>query len=303
MRLPVLVTSIAVAAGVAAGQQPRVQPSVRINPRLVQLRARYNAIRIAPQPGQPVVVKPIDLGKLNLFGPHVDLRPKIQEFGLAIRSQGGRGTCSVFALTFCHEFMTATKRGYRNLDFSEEYLNYVSNVVINEFNDGGFYHDLNQGYDEWGSYLEARVPYKPAFDPAFKIQQPYLNAGKATLRHTPDFIREWDSSKGASDAEIEKAVDYLKQGIPVAGGFWWPKPGKFATQEIHAVDLMTVPPKADVSDGHSVDLVGYRKDSKYPGGGYFVIRNSWGKSWGDEGYGYMPFSYLKAYCNDLLAYK
>ena len=39
------------------------------------------------------------------------------------------------------------------------------------------------------------------------------------------------------------------------------------------------------------------------GGGYFIFRNSWGPNWGDHGYGYMPFHYVKSYCNDMVAYK
>jgi C1A family cysteine protease len=35
--------------------------------------------------------------------------------------------------------------------------------------------------------------------------------------------------------------------------------------------------------GHAVSIVGYTKDS-------FIIRNSWGDKWGDEGYTYYPFS-------------
>jgi hypothetical protein len=306
MKHAIALAALAAAAGASAGVQ--VQPAPRgrltVSPQvLTQLRARYDQIPIATRPTERIVVRMIDPSKLNISGPQVDLRPTIDEYGLKIRDQGGRGTCSVFALTFCHEFMAAKKKGWKNLDFSEEYLNYVSNKVINAYKDGGFYHDLDKGYDEWGSYLEVRVPYKSSFDPNFKVSDPYLSAGKASIRHTPDFIRNWDSSKGASDAEVEEAIACLKAGIPVAGGFWWPKPGKFATADTLGVDLMTVPPKSDMTDGHSVDLVGYRKSTGFPGGGYFVIRNSWGADWGDKGYGYMPFSYVKAYCNDLLAYK
>ena len=35
-------------------------------------------------------------------------------------------------------------------------------------------------------------------------------------------------------------------------------------------------------------------DPSGAGGGYFVIKNSWGACYGDAGYAYMPASYLKA---------
>ncbi len=39
--------------------------------------------------------------------------------------------------------------------------------------------------------------------------------------------------------------------------------------------------------GHAVALVGYTKDR-------FIVRNSWGLSWGDKGYGYASLAYTKA---------
>ncbi|MEG1808824.1 MAG: C1 family peptidase, partial [Oscillospiraceae bacterium] len=40
--------------------------------------------------------------------------------------------------------------------------------------------------------------------------------------------------------------------------------------------------------GHALLIVGY-DDAKR----WFVIRNSWGRKWGDKGYGYMPYEYVE----------
>jgi len=70
---------------------------------------------------------------------------------------------------------------------------------------------------------------------------------------------------------------------------------------------MAVPPFSQkeqvLADGHSIGLVGYRRDPAFDGGGYFVYRNSWGEDHWDNGYGYMPFGYVLNYANDLLAYR
>jgi len=60
---------------------------------------------------------------------------------------------------------------------------------------------------------------------------------------------------------------------------------------------------------HIVHVVGYIKNSdlakKLPaatpgaGGGYFIIKNSWGACFGDAGYLYMPAAYLEAEALDL----
>jgi C1A family cysteine protease len=39
--------------------------------------------------------------------------------------------------------------------------------------------------------------------------------------------------------------------------------------------------------GHAVLCVGY-DDHKH----HFIMRNSWGDSWGDKGYFYLPYEYL-----------
>jgi C1A family cysteine protease len=35
---------------------------------------------------------------------------------------------------------------------------------------------------------------------------------------------------------------------------------------------------------HAVVAVGYKDDAMYPGGGYFIVKNSWGTGWGEGGY-------------------
>src|ERR1700731_1220074 len=55
--------------------------------------------------------------------PEVDLRPEIEKLGLAVRDQGNRATCSVFATTFLIEYFEARAQGVKDLAFSEEYLN------------------------------------------------------------------------------------------------------------------------------------------------------------------------------------
>src|SRR5215471_3933681 len=75
----------------------------------------------------------------------VDLRPKFELWSLTNRSQGKRGTCSVFAVTGAWEFAAASSRG-RGERFSVEFLNWSGNQVIGRPKDGGFFSDLWRGY-------------------------------------------------------------------------------------------------------------------------------------------------------------
>ena len=51
--------------------------------------------------------------------------------------------------------------------------------------------------------------------------------------------------------------------------------------------------KERIEGGHAIVLVGYDdNDDRYGGDGSFIIRNSWGTSWGNEGYGRLPYDYV-----------
>ena len=47
--------------------------------------------------------------------------------------------------------------------------------------------------------------------------------------------------------------------------------------------------------GHAMLLVGYADDETVAGGGYFIVRNSWGEEWGEQGYGKIPYAYIELF--------
>ncbi len=42
--------------------------------------------------------------------------------------------------------------------------------------------------------------------------------------------------------------------------------------------------------GHAILIVGYADDATISGGGYFIVKNSWGMDWGNQGYFYIAYS-------------
>jgi hypothetical protein len=239
--------------------------------------------------------------KSHIHSPMVDLRPIIEKKGLTIRDQGSRDMCSVFAMTFLYEYLgapraAAPEAGTRRL--SPEYLNYVANVVYRVHQDGHFFSEIAKGYKEWGIVPEQEVPLKPKYDPAFNVAPRIMAEGKAARKFPCFFLRPNSDTPGATPKQIIDVLQYLDRDIPVAAGLVWPPAESFTTETIAGIDVM-VPPKVRTS-GHSVVLVGYRKDRVFPGGGYFVLRNSWGAAWGDHGYCYITFDYVEKNDYDLV---
>jgi C1A family cysteine protease len=81
--------------------------------------------------------------------------------------------------------------------------------------------------------------------------------------------------------------DAISSNLAVVFGFTVYE--SFESQEVAQTGVMPMadPNKERVVGGHAVVAVGY-SDPK----GQVIVRNSWGPSWGDAGYFYMPYQYM-----------
>lgn len=62
----------------------------------------------------------------------------------------------------------------------------------------------------------------------------------------------------------------------------------FENKDVAGSGMVPIPRPTESSlGGHAILLVGYN-DSR----GVYIFRNSWGRSWGDQGYGYLPYDYV-----------
>jgi len=99
-------------------------------------------------------------------------------------------------------------------------------------------------------------------------------------------------------AQKDKAVQYeaihtlgdLKDAIAsnLSVVFGFTVYSSFESQSVAKTGVMPMPkPGEPTVGGHAVMAVGY-SDPK----SHIIVRNSWGPSWGDHGYFYMPYAYL-----------
>jgi C1A family cysteine protease len=223
-----------------------------------------------------------------------DLRNKFNDYGINIKDQKKRNTCSIFAIVGLLEYEFARSKG-QNLDLSEEFLNWSSNIVGNNNLDGSFFYDAITALSEYGICEEKYMKYNDKYD---KNIVPSLNATEdASTRkeYTIFWIKKWNIYTGFNNDQLNLIINMIKDEHPVAVGIRWPK------KEQYINHILYIPQKEDVFDGHSILLVGFSYDDKSPGGGYFIFKNSAGVGYRDKGYGKIPFEYFSKYGNDAVA--
>jgi hypothetical protein len=257
--------------------------------------AAQRPVLISPQPaGEPPAG-----GAATING--VDLRPQIAARGLDVRDQGGRPTCTIFASAFLIEYMQSFTAGAPGPHASIEYLNWAANEATGSTDDGGYFEDVVAGYDKWGEVAEGRWPYTEAFafTPAIRAGMAAEGVGNRSL--TPEMIRPNDGTWGISDAVLQQMILSLNAGVPVAAGFR-------LSSHIQTVELDSIVAWDGLADldglyGHSMAIVGYQVTPAAGGGGYFIVRNSGSPTWGDHGYLYASFDYVRKNVADVLAFR
>lgn len=219
----------------------------------------------------------------------IDLRPAFQRWSLPLRSQGHRGTCSVFTMVGALEYALASRQQTGTV-LSVEFLNWASNQATANLHDGGFFADLWTGFEAFGICPEASQPYLQDYNPKLLPDEAALLRAKETAKsHLKlHWIKPWNVATGLTEEQFLEIKRTLSSGWPVCGGFRWPK------REHWQQGVLQMAPAQEVFDGHSVLLVGYKEDVAQPGGGVFLVRNSGG----GVPDGAMPYEYGRAYMND-----
>ncbi|MFC1475595.1 C1 family peptidase [Candidatus Zixiibacteriota bacterium] len=100
-----------------------------------------------------------------------------------------------------------------------------------------------------------------------------------------------------ADTVLARVKIYLAYGIPSMFGFWgFPS---FGYTDVKG-GIPYPCPGEPVDWGHAIVAVGYDDNMKITNTlcnkattGALLIRNSWGTGWGDKGYGWLPYAYVK----------
>lgn len=228
-----------------------------------------------------------------------DLRPHCSP----IENQGGLGSCTAQAAVGVVEYFEKRAFG-RHLDGSRLFVYKTTRNLMGVTGDTGAWLRNTMGaLVLCGCAPERYWPYtdsEPEFDeepPAFVYA---LAENYEALRYfSHDPLAE---SKSPSTVLLTVKI-YLAMGIPSMFGFWGFERGHWEDGTyIPPYNSGEIPypcPNERALWGHAVVAVGYDDKKKIKNDhcdkettGALLIRNSWGTSWGDSGYGWLPYEFV-----------
>lgn len=207
----------------------------------------------------------------------VDLRPSLP----TVRDQGARNTCLAFAVTTAHEVIRNGHSGVIE-DLSEEVLYWGCKQIDGDGEPGSVFLSAAAALMQWGQPREELWPYNDNRDDTCLSYRPPNGALDATICFKAPMRR--------IAANIQNIKSWLSRRYTVALGI-------ILYQSFYTPFQGTIPlPVSDeeLTEGHAVLVVGY-EDGSASGGGFLILRNSWGLDWGERGYGYLPYAYIDLY--------
>jgi hypothetical protein len=267
-----------------------------------------------------------------------------------VKNQGGRNTCSGFAVAACLETFAGVPA-----DVSEQHI--YAGLKMLEYNSadpvdqGGRINLYPQTLSKYGVLTERQMPYNPKqlgfSDTDYNLVQVIresqtgpvsmlMNAQKAKF-----YVAEADCevAEFSTGLEVDNIKRLLQQGVKAIGigyyvnAYWfdWERKnglvitpdsvggfldssGSYASfkqlKQDYGDKVFTVissPFDTDAAkpwrysssqqaQGHAITIVGYNTNG-------FIIKNSWGKSWGDNGYATVSYDYHRLFAKRMLAVK
>jgi hypothetical protein len=204
--------------------------------------------------------------------PSVDLSRNFPAPG----DQGRQGSCVGWATAY------ALKTFHEKIE-----MGWALNTVDHLFSPAFVYNQINGGRDQ-GSYI-------------FQALDLAVNQGIATLRQMPyadtDYLTQ-PSAEAFAEAAMFKSAEWyrindtsqikaaLANRNPVVAGITVYQ----QLMDLQGENSVYNTRSGQDYGGHAVTIVGY-DDNRY--GGAFKVINSWSRSWGDDGYFWMPYSFAQ----------
>jgi len=203
--------------------------------------------------------------------PVVDLRPTCSP----VENQGQLGSCTANALVGSLEFLER-KAGREVKDLSRLFIYYNERVLEGTVSEdaGAMIRDGVKTLVKQGVCTEKKWGYDIA---KFAVKPPAACYQQALTHQVQSYHRI---------LTLQDMQSCLAEGYPFVFGFTVYEAFESAT--VAKSGRLNLPRRNEkVLGGHAVVAVGYDDASQR-----FLVRNSWGSGWGQQGYFTMPYAYL-----------
>jgi C1A family cysteine protease len=199
----------------------------------------------------------------------IDLRPLCP----LVFDQGDLGSCTANAGVAA---LIMLKNAGQMFSRIFQYYNERSIEGTTKTDNGASMRDIGKAIQKYGICLEITEPY---------------DVTKFNHKPTPHQYAEALHYKCTSYASIDNDIEGIKavlatQSKPVLMGI--DVYTSFESAVVAKTGIVPMPAKGEkVLGGHAILAVGYDEVKKV-----LICRNSWGSSWGDKGYFYLPYEYV-----------
>ena len=200
----------------------------------------------------------------------------LKDYFTKIKDQGQIGACTVFSIASIYEYILK-RNSQEQYDLSESFVYYnVRHLDGRELEDtGSSFQDVIMSIGEQGICTEVLHPYTKSLSDAPSAEA-YLDGEKRRITKALNV--------NVAEKDIKSAI---QEGYPVAISL------KIYDSFNTTSGFVSRPSKEEIESAdygyHAMVVVGYSDDTKF-----FVVRNSWGEQFGENGYCYIPYSYI---CN------
>lgn len=206
----------------------------------------------------------------------------------AVENQGDIGSCTANAGVGLMEYYQRRAYG-QHIDGSRLFLYKATRQLLGwKGDDGAYLRTAMKAMMLFGIPPESAWPYKEA---DFNIEPPAFCYAYAQSYRAMHYYRL--DPLGTTPTTLLKNIrTSLAAGLPSMFGFT-------VYSSIPAIgegggDIPYPTPSDKPEGGHAVVAIGY-DDTRKIGAhrGALKIRNSWGKEWGEKGYGWLPYAYVE----------